>query len=85
MRNHGDKNHHGDILKWNKNGCARILLCNKGGIGLLSACCSKESLKMEKVEKLVLETSVDLVCLTETNKDWNKVEYENTIWGTTTS
>ena len=27
---------------------------------------------------------VDLVCLTETNKEWRKVEYENTIWGATT-
>ena len=45
----------------------------------------KESLKMEKLKKLVLENNLDLVCLTETNKDWRKIEYENIIWGTTTS
>ena len=50
-----------------------------------SVCCSKESLKNGKAEKRVLKNSVDLVCLTETNKDRRKVEYENTIWGATSS
>ena len=40
---------------------------------------------MEKLKKQVLENSVDLVCLTETNKDWRKVEYENAIWGAATT
>ena len=38
---------------------------------------------MEKLKKLILEHNIDITCLTEINKDWRKVEYENTIWGAT--
>ena len=38
---------------------------------------------MEKLKKLVIDHNVDLVSLTEVNKDWRKIEYQNTIWGAT--
>ena len=34
--------------------------------------------------KLILEQNVDITCLTEVNKDWRTIAYDNTIWGATT-
>jgi hypothetical protein len=38
---------------------------------------------MEKLKKLILDYDIDITSLTEVNKDWRKVEYDNTIWGST--
>ena len=38
---------------------------------------------MEKLKKLILDHNIDLVGLTEVNKDWRKISYPNTIWGAT--
>ena len=43
----------------------------------------KQTLKMEKLKKLILDHNIDLVGLTEVNKDWRKINYPNTIWGAT--
>ena len=40
---------------------------------------------MEKLKKVILNHDVDLAALTEINKDWRTVQYENTIWGATTN
>ena len=82
-RKHGTKGHFGDLLKRGKDGCIRILLQNVCGIGFVSNQRSKETLKMEKLKNLSCNWAVDLMCLTETNKDWRKSKYENTIWGAT--
>ena len=81
-QNH-DKGHHGDPLRRKKENCIRILLHNPGGIGFVSNQRSKETLKMEKLKKLILEQNVDITCLTEVNKDWRTIAYDNTIWGAT--
>ena len=38
---------------------------------------------MEKLKKLVLDFNFDIVGLTKVNKDWRKIDYDNTIWGAT--
>ena len=53
---------------------------NVGGIGFVSNQRSLETLKMEKLKKTVIEHSVDLLALIETNKDWRCVPTNNTIW-----
>ena len=68
-RKHGTKGHFGDLLKRGKDGCIRILLQNVCGIGFVSNQRSKETLKMEKLKNLSCNWAVDLMCLTETNKD----------------
>ena len=30
-----------------------------------------------------MDYDIDITCLTEVNKDWRKVPYDNTIWGAT--
>ena len=40
---------------------------------------------MERLKKLVLKNNFDLVCLTEVNRDWRRVDHDNTIWGSTSS
>ena len=40
---------------------------------------------MEKIKKSIIEKDIDLVGLTEVNKDWRNVEYENSIWKATSS
>ena len=82
-RNHGIKGHFGDLLKRGKDGCIWILVQNVGGIGFISEHRSKETLKMEKIKELVCNWAVDLLCMTEVNKDWRPITYSNTIWGGT--
>jgi hypothetical protein len=60
-----------------------ILLYNPGGIGFVTNKLCKETLKMEKLKKLILDYDIDITSLTEVNKDWRKVEYDDTIWGST--
>ena len=40
-------------------------------------------LKWKKVKRLSLDYNVDLICLTEVNKDWRMVHQNNTIWNAT--
>ena len=64
--------------------CIRILLHDPGGLGFVSSSRSKQTLKMERLKKLLINHRFDYVGLTEVNKDWWKIEHENTIWGATT-
>jgi len=43
----------------------------------------KESYKIEKLKKFIIEKQVDIVGLTEVNKDWRCVPTENTVWAAT--
>ena len=64
--------------------CVRILLHNTGGLGFATNVRSKQTLKMERLKKLIIKHDFDFVGLTEVNKDWRRIEHENTIWGATT-
>ena len=79
-RKHGSKGVWGHHFKKIFKDCLRLLCYNTGGIGFLSEERSKETLKMHKLKKLVLENQVDIMSLTELNKDWRKVPYTQSIW-----
>ena len=81
--NHDCQGHWGDFLKRKKVNCTRLLLHNTGGIGFISGEKSKESLKMERLKRLAINYDVDLICLTEVNKDWKFVQQDHTIWNGT--
>ena len=40
---------------------------------------------MEKLKNLILCQEFDIVALSEVNKDWRKINYDNSIWGATQS
>ena len=82
-RNHDLKGHFGDLLKRNSRNVTRILLHNTGGIGFVTSERKKETLKMERLKKLSIDYNIDLICLTEVNKDWRSVVQNNTIWNGT--
>ena len=53
---------------------------NVNSIRLISDQGSLESLKMEKLKRLIIKESVDYAALTEVNKNWSAVSQEHTIW-----
>ncbi len=40
---------------------------------------------MEKLKKLILSQDFDIIAFSEINKDWRKINYDNSIWGATQS
>ena len=42
-------------------------------------------MKSERLKTICVNYEVDLVCLTEINKDWRTVSQSNTIWNDTAS
>ena len=63
-----------------------ILLNNIHGIVFITGERNKEIYKIEiTVKKLVIEYGVDIVGLTEVNKDWRGLSQYNKIWKATTN
>ena len=62
-----------------------MILHNLNDIGFVTSARSKETLKLEKPNKLILTHEVDLSALMEVNKVWRQVSYEDTVWGATTA
>ena len=77
---HGREGIFGDLLKRKREDHIRILLVNVNSIGFISDQRSLESLKMEKLKRLIIKESVDYAALTETNKNWSAVPQEHSIW-----
>ena len=75
----------GDPIQQKNKDCVRILLHNTNGIGFVTDKRCKETLKMEKLKKLILSQDFDIVGLSEINKDWRKIQYDNSIWSATQS
>ena len=71
--NHESMDQWGDQLKRKRKKTTRVLLHNTGGIGFVTNQRSRETLKMERLKRLVINYEVDLVCLSEVNKDWRSV------------
>ena len=67
--NHESIDQWGDLLKRKRKKTTRVLLHNTGGIGFISVQRSRETLKMERLKRLVINYDVDLVCLSEVDKD----------------
>ena len=80
---HGREGIFGDLLKRKREDHIRILLVNVNSIGFISDQRSLESLKMEKLKRLIIKESVDYAALTETNKNWSAVPQEHSIWNGT--
>ena len=40
---------------------------------------------MERLKSLTINYDIDLVCLTEVNRDWRSIAQDNTIWNATSS
>ena len=40
---------------------------------------------MEKLKQLTLNNDIDILALSEVNKDWRTIDYDNSIWGATSS
>ena len=55
----------------------RILFQNVGGVGFMSGDITQESVKIEKLKKLIIGKSIDIVGLAEVNKDWRCVDTEH--------
>ena len=79
-RKHGCKGVWGHHFRKASQDCLRLLCYNTGGIGFLSEERSKETLKMHKLKKLLLNNQIDLLSTTELNKDWRKAPYTESIW-----
>lgn len=82
-RNHGTTGIFGDPLSRKGADVLRILLWNTNGIGFTTSDRSMESLKMEKLKRLLHDHAIDYAALTELNKNWSKVDTPNTIWSAT--
>ena len=52
-------------------------------MGFISNAKSKETVKMEKLKKLLIDNNFDFVGMTEINKDWRRLPYSESIWGAT--
>jgi len=86
----GQQNHregiHGDAMNKKKDEeMLRILFQNVGGISFMSGDVTQESVKIEKLKRLILGKSIDLVGLAEVNKDWRCVDTEHIVWKATES
>ena len=66
---HENKGHFGDLLKRKKTNNAILLLHNTGGIGCITAERSRKTLKIENMKNISITYDLDIVCLTEVNKD----------------
>ena len=71
-RNHDGKGVFGHILQRNKKK-VRILLQNVGDIGFVANERIRKTLKTEKSRNIVCRYNVDLLSLSEVNKDWRKI------------
>ena len=58
-----------------------MLLNNPDGIGFVTDEWCKQTLKMETLKKIVCDYNIDIVVLTEVNKDWQTLDYSQTLFG----
>ena len=67
-RNHEDKFHFGNLSKYKK-GNTRLLLNNINGIEFIFSERRHENLKIEKLKILIIEYEINVISLTELNKN----------------
>ena len=76
----GIDGHHGAIMPKSHPNAVRLVSVNIAGIGFISEERSKMRYKLEKLKNLVIDYDVDLLMLSETNKDWRVVPSEHSLW-----
>jgi Reverse transcriptase (RNA-dependent DNA polymerase). len=71
---------YGDHLKQKQGGMVRIFFQNPQGIGPISNDRARQSSKITKLKDFILNHKVDIVGLSETNKDWRAIPQKETFW-----
>ena len=61
---------YGDHIKQKRHGMVRILFQNPQGLGNMDSSRNGQSLKIMKLKDTLLKHSIDVVGLSEVNKDW---------------
>lgn len=74
---------YGDHLKQKRKGMIRILFQNPQGIGSIDSNNSRQTLKINKLKHTLLKHDVDIVGLSEINKDWRMVPHKESMWACT--
>ena len=78
-RKHGEGGNFGELFKRKKRYYQRISLQHTREVGFVSGNRSSETLKMDCLKTKGIESSINIVELTEVNKDWRNVPDENKI------
>jgi Endonuclease/Exonuclease/phosphatase family. len=71
---------YGDHLKQKRSGMLRIFFQNPQGIGPISSDGRGQSLKITKLKDFFIKHKVDLIGLSETNRDWRIIPQKETFW-----
>jgi exonuclease III len=74
---------YGDHIKQKKKGMVRILFQNPQGLGPLSDVQGCQTSKINTLKDTLLKHQIDLVGLSEINKDWRLVPQKETMWNIT--
>jgi len=79
-----DENRHtgiyGDHLKPKKKGMVRLLFQNPQGLGPMNELTQLQTSKITKLKETLLKHDIDLLGLSEVNKDWRKIPHQQTLW-----
>lgn len=74
---------YGDHIKQKRSGMIRILFQNPQGLGRLNMERHLTSPKINKLKALLLRQHIDILGLSEVNKDWRLVPQKETFWAIT--
>jgi hypothetical protein len=74
---------YGDHIKQKRSGMLRILFQNPQGLGRISSDRQEPSLKINKLKEVLLKQHIDVLGLSEVNKDWRMVPQKDTLWAVT--
>jgi hypothetical protein len=62
---------------------ARILFQNPHGLGTITSGNQEQSLKITKLKAAILNHNIDVVGLSEVNKDWRQIPHQESFWALT--
>jgi hypothetical protein len=71
---------YGDHIKQKQAGIIRILFQNPQGLGHLNGRSRMQTPKLTKLRDTMIKHNIDIVGLSEINKDWRKISQRDTMW-----
>ena len=71
---------YGDHIKQKRNGMVRILFNNPQGLGPIRNRDQCQSYKINKLKDTLLKHGIDILGLSEANKDWRMIPQKQTLW-----
>lgn len=74
---------YGDHLKQKRKGTIRILFQNPQGLGMMIHADRTYTDKINKIKYTMIKHDVDVLGLSEINKDWRMVPYSRSLWNIT--